>query len=148
MTRYDIRDMAGGGVVSALGLFLLWNAFDYPLGTASRMGPGFFPTLLGGITFVLGLMIAGSGFLRSGTMPRVAWRPLVAVCASILCFVLAMRGLGLVPALLLTVCVSSLGDRAARPLGTMLLAAGCALGAWLLFDVGLGMPIPMFRWPA
>lgn len=147
MERFDIKDLLGGTAVSGLGLFVLYNAFGYPMGTASSMGPGYFPALLGGITLVLGLLITVQSLFRRGALPKISWRPLLAVLGSVLLFVLLMRSFGLLPAIVATIGVSSLGDRQARLLSTLLLAAGCALGAWLIFDVGLGLSLPMLRVP-
>lgn len=144
MPRVGIKDFVGGLLIAGFGLFVLLESLTYPMGTASRMGPGYFPALLGGLAIALGFSVAVSGLFRPGEAPRIAWRPMLAVLGSILAFVLALRPLGLAAAVVLTVAVSSLGDRGAKPLGILVLAVSCTISAWLLFRVGLGLPIPLF----
>ena len=65
------------------------------MGTAARMGPGFFPTLLGGLLAVLGLMLSVPALLRDGEpFPKLHLRPMLMILASIVVFALLLQPLG------------------------------------------------------
>jgi hypothetical protein len=70
---------------------------------------------------------------------------LIWVSASLVAFGLAFTWLGLVPAIILTVVIAAAADRTSRPLSAVLLGVGFAIGAWLIFRVGLNLPMPAFR---
>lgn len=181
MPRVGARDLLAGLVVMALGGFVVWHGLGYRLGTVSRMGPGFFPVMLGWLTVALGALLVASalvgpalgrwfgawgggasGFGASGLgasgdeageepgrrgLPRVAWRAMLAVLAAIGCFALLLRLVGLLPAIAVTVAVASLGDRAVRLHEVALVGLGAVVGAWAIFHVGLGLTVPILRWP-
>jgi hypothetical protein len=146
--KLSVPDLVGGLLVLALGLFVFLYAQEhYRIGTARSMGPGYFPAVLGLVTMSLGGLIVLAAFRRSEPLPEVAWRAALWVFAAILAFFLGMRWFGLVPAIFMTVVVSSLGDPDSRPLGTLLLAVAVSAFCWAVFSYGLGLPIPVFKVP-
>lgn len=148
MVRFDPRDMAGGILVAALGLAFVIPALNYPLGRLAAPGPGAFPMSLGLITVVLGLAIIVRGFVMGGGQRvEIHIRSAVAVTGAILAFALLIRVIGLVPTLFIVVIVSALGSSQSRLWPTLAIAAGSAAGGWLVFIVGLGLPIPAVRIP-
>jgi hypothetical protein len=147
LTRIDLRDIIGGLLLAAIGLYFLMGALDMRIGEARRMGPGYFPMVLGIVAMGIGALIAIPAFFRSGTLANVNWRPLVAVMASILAFALVMPRMGLLPAVFAAVVVASFGDPRSRLWQTALLAAGLAAAAWLVFIYGLGLPMIVYRAP-
>jgi hypothetical protein len=147
LTRIDLRDIIGGLLLAAIGLYFLMGALDMRVGEARRMGPGYFPMVLGIAAMVIGVLIAIPAFLRTGSLPFVNWRPLVAVMASILAFALVMPRMGLLPAVFAAVVVASFGDPRSRLWQTVLLAAGLAAAAWTIFIYGLGLPMIVYRAP-
>ena len=148
MLRRDYRDIAGGAVLMAVGIGFAWYAVQsYNVGSLRRMGPGAFPAGLGVILAVLGLLQAVPAFFRAGVMPEIrVWSPIF-VLAGLAGFALVIRPFGLVPAVFAVILVSSLADLRIRPVSIGALATGMALLTWLVFGVGLGMSVPMFRWP-
>jgi hypothetical protein len=102
MKMHDARkDLLAGAVFMAFGLAFAVTSTTYDIGTALRMGPGFFPLVLGGVLVVLGALIAISGYLAAdrseiGTVP---WRALVlllgasltALCVVIFVYALQLR---------------------------------------------------------
>jgi hypothetical protein len=144
---YEVKDALGGALIALCGGIFAYTSTAYRLGTATSMGPGYFPMVVGLITVGLGLWIVGSAFLRSGAVPEVRLRPLFAVVSAIPAFALSIAYLGLVPAIVATVVVSALGDRTAKPFSTLGVAILMAVASWLVFRVGLGLPLPPFRWP-
>ncbi len=130
--------------VASLGLFLSRN---YPIGTALRMGTGYVPRLLCWMLLALGLVVLVRG-LRVGEMlgePRLRWRPIVLVPASLLVFALTIQRLGVVVATVLLIATGSLAGRDLRIIEVVIAALvliGMTLG---IFVWGLGLPIPV--WP-
>ena len=141
MLRIEWRDFIGGVLLLAFGLYFVATALGMSVGTASRMGPGYFPLLAGGILLVLAMVIIGQALVRAGPLPRPEWRPFFSVCAAIVVFAIAMDYLGLLPAIFAGVIAASIADPRSRPLQTLLLAAGLCAGAWLVFIYALRLPM-------
>jgi len=140
------KDFYAGLLFVAIGLTDLVFVRSYPLGTSSRMGPGYFPRILGILLLGLGALLSLRGLRYGGeAMSRWHWRPLSIVLLSVLVWGLTARGLGLVVASLALVFVSSVasdefGWREALLSGAIQAAAMAAL-----FIYGLGVPLPV--WP-
>jgi hypothetical protein len=147
LPKVDWQNLIGGLALVAIGGFFVWGALGMRIGTAARMGPGYFPLLIGAISMGVGALIAVSGFFRSSSVPVPSWRPTVAVLAGVLAFGLAMRSFGLLVAIAACVLVSALADRNSHPLGALALAACLAVASWAIFVRGLGLAMPVWRMP-
>jgi hypothetical protein len=114
------------------------------------MGTGYVPRLLCWILLGLGLVVLVQG-LRAVELPRArqaapsAWRPVLAVTASLVIFGLAIERLGLVVSILLLVAFGSVAGRDLRPLEAAAAALVLVLLSWGIFILGLGLTIPV--WP-
>jgi hypothetical protein len=131
---------AGFGLAFAVG------AVFYPIGSAARMGPGFFPLLVGGLLVGLGLLIVlrPEGLDAEGDgLGGVTWRGLALIPMSIIVFALTVRGLGLVPSLLGTIVLAALATRETRPIGAVILAIGITVLSVLIFIVALRLNLPL-----
>ncbi|SFZ81426.1 Tripartite tricarboxylate transporter TctB family protein [Devosia enhydra] len=135
---------------SALGLVALGGTFallslGYPLGTLHRMGPGFFPLVLGFILAGLGLVILlGAGTQTLGAA-KVAWRPLGFISAAILAFGLLIGPFGLLPATFVAALLSAFADASSRPLPVVVYSAVLTAGVWAVFVLVLGIPFTAIR---
>lgn len=148
MRVYDLRDLIAGTVLIAVGLFVAVNAtMNYPLGTVRHMGPGMFPMALGYMLAGLGVLVLLPALFRSGSLPRPDVRPLLTVCAAVAVFAMTIRSLGLAPAVIATVLVSTQADDKLGPVGAVILAVVLAAMAVLIFMYGLGMPLQILAWP-
>jgi Tripartite tricarboxylate transporter TctB family. len=140
--------MIGGGLLLAVGLFVLFHAWsNYDLGTLRRMGPGLFPAALGALLGLTGLAITVTGFLAEGLPPAVDWKPLILVVVAVVVFALTVKTLGLAPAIVLMTIPAAMADGRLGLLGTLLLALALAVISVLLFVVAFNMQIPVARWP-
>jgi hypothetical protein len=143
------QDFWSGVMFVAFGLFFVGFAQQYDMGTAARMGPAFFPTLLGGLMLVLGLII-GLKALGSkavdGHIEPFQFRPLALVLGGVIAFGLLLRPAGLIVSLFVLVFVSSLGSHEFHLRDVLLLTVGMALLVFAVFIYGLSMTIPV--WPA
>src|SRR4051812_36364587 len=94
------KDFWGGLMLIAIGIATIVIARAYPFGTSLRMGPGYFPTVLGGVLILFGLYLLVSA-LRSGEPIDVNWslRAFIVVPLSLVLFGFLMDRAGFVPAL-------------------------------------------------
>ena len=80
----NLRDLLAGLLFAAFGVVALVISRAYEIGAASRMGPGYFPRMLGLLLVVLGAALALRGFWPSSeAQPRWRWRPLLVVLAGV-----------------------------------------------------------------
>ena len=138
------QSLVAGALFAGVGAAALAVGWAYPMGSATRMGPGYFPALLAWILIGLGAAIAGSGLRAApAPMPRVALRPVAALVGAMLAFALLLPTAGLVPASVATVVLAALADRDSRGWEVVLLAAALAGFAALLFVKWLGLTISL-----
>jgi Tripartite tricarboxylate transporter TctB family len=140
-------DILAGLIFVAFGLGFAVTSLSYELGTPLRMGPGYFPLVLGGILVLLGLLIAGKGFVAGagdeGRFGSVPWRALVLIVVAVLFFGLTVRGLGLVPATAVTALLAALASSRTGILAAVAIAAGLTLLSVLIFVLALQLRLPL-----
>ncbi|RWJ05768.1 tripartite tricarboxylate transporter TctB family protein [Mesorhizobium sp.] len=140
------RDVIGGLAIMAIGAGFLMLGRVLPFGTAVRMGPGYFPSILSVLLFALGAIIAGLA-LRSpsgaSATKDIAWRGVGLVVGSVILFGLTMRGLGLAPVLVIVVLAAAFASQSARLRTAMPLALGLSCFCALLFIKALGLSLPL-----
>ena len=146
MQQRDTRDIIGGLGLAAIGLFAVVYGQRYEFGDLNRMGPGYFPVVLGGLLAALGLLIALPAFFRRGEPITFAWKTFALVMASIVVFAFTLKLLGVIFSTAITVVVASMADNASTWKGRLITAAGIAAVTWLVFKFGLGMVLPTWPW--
>lgn len=140
------KDVFAGLLFIATGVLGAALAARYAYGSATRMGPGYVPTLLSWSTAVLGLIVLVRSFAIDGApVARVVWRPLILVLASIVVFGLLIAKAGLILAAIATTIVGGLAAREMGRIELFLLSVGLAGFCALVFVYGLGQPIAL--WP-
>ena len=91
------KDFFAGLMFLLVGLAFAWGAGSYSIGTGARMGPGYFPTVLGVLLAVLGLIVTITALVveTPGGDPvgSIAWKPLVFIIAGNLVFGASIGGL-------------------------------------------------------
>lgn len=148
MQTRDIRDILGGLVLVILGLWAAWHSSqNYNLGILRSMGPGMFPMGVSALLGILGATIAIPAFFRSGPRMQVDLHGAFFVLSGVASFALLTPYLGLMPAIISTVIVSSLAAPNFRLLTVLLLATALCVVSWLIFRVGLGLSLVMIRSP-
>lgn len=140
-------DFWTGLLFGGFGLFAaIYAAMSYKLGTAVRMGPGYFPTWVGGLVALLGLVVMLRSLTLEGpALPRMRLRPVIFVLGGSLAFGYLLKPLGMVAATIVLVIVSAAGGHEFRWREVLLLAVGLAAFAVGVFVYGLGLPFPL--WP-
>jgi hypothetical protein len=140
------KDVVAGLMFMAWGVAGLWLARTYPVGTAMRMGPGYFPNVLGWLLLVFGLGIAVRGALTEGEkLTAWYWRPLAMVLLSFIVFAVLIDRAGLASAAAAAAIVGAYGGPEFRWREVLPLAAGLTAGAIALFSYALGLPMQI--WP-
>jgi hypothetical protein len=139
------RDFIAGLLFALIGVAAVVIARDYPFGTAMWMGPGYFPTVLGGVLTLFGIHLIVRG-LRSAEPVRGAWgwRPLGLITLSIVLFAAAVERLGFVPALVAMLMVSALAGRDFRLKEALVLTVVMSAVAVLIFPYALKLPYALF----
>jgi hypothetical protein len=143
MRLRSARDLVAGCLFLAVGAAFFVLAQQYEVGTARRMGSGYFPVVLSLILMAIGLATAARGFLVDGPPIRdVAVKALALVTASIVLFGFLVQGAGLGFAVAALVLAAALASRHSRPLTALILAAALGIFCVLVFVRGLGLPFP------
>jgi putative tricarboxylic transport membrane protein len=138
------KDFWGGLMLIAIGALAVVLARDYPLGTALRMGPGYFPTALGWLLVLFGLYLAAHG-LRKGEVIEGSWslRALIIVPLSLVLFGVLMDRAGFIPALVVLIFGSAAASTEFRFIEVALLTAVLTVFSVAVFIWGLGLPYPL-----
>lgn len=138
------KDVWAGLMLIGIGAAAMLIARSYPFGTALRMGPGYFPMMIGGLLIVFGLIVLGSGLRESETISG-SWslRALVIVPLSLVLFGLLMAHAGFVPALLVLIIGSATATTEFRPIEVLLFAIALTALSVAVFVYALGLPYPL-----
>lgn len=143
------REFATGILFAAIGLGFAYFGADYGIGTARRMGPGYFPVVIGGALCLIGIGIIVRAVVARMPLeraPKLYMRPLLFLTASVLTFGLTINRFGLIVACISTVFVAAAASQTTRLKETA--AVAVALGAFcaLVFVEFLGLPMRLWRW--
>jgi Ca2+/H+ antiporter len=138
------KDVWGGLMLIAIGAATVFIARDYPFGTALRMGPGYFPVILGALLILFGLAILAGG-LRRGEQVAGSWslRALVVLPLSLILFGVLMQYAGFVPAMLVLIVGSATASSEFRLVEVLLFALALTALSVAVFVWGLGLPYPL-----
>lgn len=145
MSRFNIGDVFGGGLLIVAGLWFTVRAHDYTIGSLLNMGPGYFPRMIGVVTALIGGAIVLTS-RREGVI-TVAWRALGAIAASVALFGVLLISFGLVPATFVATCAAACADPASRPLKTVILATILSTVMATVFIGALGLPLALLKGP-
>ena len=141
------KDFFAGLLFIAFGIAALVIGSNYTLGTAARMGPGYFPRILGGLLVVLGATLALRALrLQGPPIPRWHWRPIVIVLGSVAAFGLVLNYLGMVVSTVLLIVAASAASHEFRFREALISGIALAALAVVVFVLGLKLLLPI--WPA
>lgn len=141
------QDFWSGLLFFAVGLAAAWFGRVYTFGTATKMGPGYLPTVLSwGLAAIGAFLIARALFERGQKIERSLVRPQVFILAAIIVFALCIERFGLAPAIIVVTLVASLASREIRWTEVGILAVGLAIACSLLFVRLLGQPLAIWNW--
>ncbi|WP_423460478.1 tripartite tricarboxylate transporter TctB family protein [Ottowia sp. VDI28] len=143
---------------ATVGAAFAIGAFEYTVGSAARMGPGYFPLMVGVLLTVLGLAVTVSALgARPGgdgdPVGKIAWKPLGFVIGANLMFGVLLAGLrsidlpamGLIVAVYALVVMSCKAGSTFSLKSALMLATILAVGSYLIFILGLKLQFQV--WP-
>ncbi len=141
------KDFWAGLMFIGFGLFAaLWAIFNYQMGSAVRMGPAYFPAVLGGLLVVLGLMVLLTSFAVDGPkVPTFHFKPLILISGACIAYGYLMKPLGLVGATAALVFIAALGGHEFKWKEVSVLCVLLIVFSVLVFVKGLTLPFPL--WP-
>jgi putative tricarboxylic transport membrane protein len=142
------KDFWAGLMFIGFGLFAgIWALANYQMGTAVRMGPAYFPIVLGGLLAFLGFLVLIEGFAMEGPpVPKMSMRPLILISVACVVYGYIMKPAGLVIATAALVFISAFGGHEFKWREVTILYVILIIFSVLVFVKGLTLPFPL--WPA
>jgi hypothetical protein len=138
------KEFGSGCLFAGFGLAAVLIGASYPVGTAARMGPGYFPRGLGIILIAMGLVLIVKSFRSTGARIAIKdLRPLLIVLGSVVVFGLAVVPLGLVVATILMIVVASTASHEFRWKEASIASVLLAVFVVVAFGYGLKLQLPI-----
>ena len=141
------KDLWAGIHYIVIGAVAMWIATSYPFGTALRMGPGYFPTVLGGIMIAMGIYVLLLGFRKDyeKIQGHTSYRALLILPISMVVFGWLMEEAGFIPAMLALIPIAASAGRDFRWKEIIPLTIGLTIACAAAFIYGLGLPYPLVK---
>ena len=138
------KDFWTGLIYIAFGAAALIIGREYGMGTAMKMGPAYFPTILSVVLIAIGCISILRAFLKHGSPVAISGvKGLFLIISSIALFGFMIRSAGLIIALPVFVIISSFASSRFRWQYSLLLAVGLTVFCIVVFQKGLGVPLPL-----
>ena len=149
-------DTLAGLALFTLGSIVALSSLAYEIGSLRRMGPGYFPLMLGTVLCILSLPILWDGISplfkktqkeqdRKPTinlmMDRATFRPMLLPLIAVLMFALLLENTGLIPAVFTSVAVAGFAEKKNSLMTNMLVACLSSIFIAAVFVYGLGLPL-------
>lgn len=149
------QDFVAGLFFTIVGAAFAWGSGTYEVGTAARMGPGYFPMMLGIMLALLGVVITIRGARANvpdgDPVGAIAWRPLIFILGANMAFGALLTGvpslgipaMGMVVAIPALVLISSFARRNASLKESVVLAVILTAGSYIAFVKLLNLQFPV-----
>lgn len=138
-----------GVMFIVIGSAFAWKSLDYSMGTAARMGPGYFPHWLGVLMAILGVLILLGSLSKKAAATEIDkfdFKIVAIITASVVVFAFILQPVGLVISMLVLVIISAMASHEFTWKVTIANAVFLAILCYLAFIVGLKLVFPI--WPA
>jgi Tripartite tricarboxylate transporter TctB family len=137
------QDFGSAVVFLLIGLAGLYFGRDLTYGTASRMGPGYFPYLLSWLIIAIGVVVGFMSLTVEGPpIERPQLRPIFFVLVSVVVFGYLMSYVGLAITGVIMTLIAAFARRNFNLVESLVLGVGLSIGCVLIFVYGLGQPLP------
>ncbi|HPU53941.1 MAG TPA: tripartite tricarboxylate transporter TctB family protein [Burkholderiaceae bacterium] len=140
------HDLWSGVMFGGFGILFMILSQQYQLGTSAKMGPGYFPTMLGGLCTFLGFMIglgAFRGTHREDRVAKIGWREITLILLGVALFAALLPALGIIVALIVLILVSSLASHEFRFRDAVIASVVLLIMSYLVFVKGLELQFPL-----
>ena len=140
------KDFYSGLIFIGFGVAAIVIGSNYALGTAARMGPGYFPRILGILLIILGAALSLRALRVQGSpVPSWKWRPTLIVLGSVILFGVIVNTVGLVLSTIILIVLSSAASHEFRYKEALVSGVLLATLAVAVFVIGLKLQLPI--WP-
>jgi len=137
------RDFWAGILFIVTGILFMVLSRQYQLGTAAKMGPGYFPTILGGLMAFLGLLVLLPAFKGPKVeVSKIDIRMILFVLVAVAVFAFALPKLGMIVAVFLLILIASMASHEFNLKTTLISAVVLLAFSWLVFVKGLELQFP------
>ena len=129
-----------------IGLFFAIMATQYPMGTAAKMGPGYFPFFLGILMTILGLIVLIKSLSATAaieTIPKFNWRVIAQITGSVVLYGLLLPRMGFLVAVVALVLVSASASKEFTWKGSLINAGFLVAFTYSVFVLGLKLQFPL-----
>lgn len=133
-------------VIVLFGAAMTYWGSTYPIGTLARMGPGYFPLLLGLLTMALGILTIFDVRASDAPAPDIPWRAFFFVFSGIVAWGLTVERFGLLPSSVALIVICSFGRPPLRVWTTALTAGIVSVVAVVIFIKGFDLPLQVVKW--
>ena len=152
------KDFFAGLLYMVIGIAFAWGATTYNIGDGARMGPGYFPLLLGVILAIIGGIVMARALVvetpDGDPIGRWAWKPLAFIIAANFLLGILLGGwpllgipaMGLIIAIVVLTFVAALAGDEFKFIEVLILAILLAVGSWAAFVWGLNLQFQV--WPS
>ena len=139
------QDFWSGIMFMLFGLAAVVIGQDDPMGTAGRMGPAYFPVVLGGLLALIGLATTLRSLWTRGTpIQNFSVRDAALIVVAVMLFGVLVRHAGLVVGLAVLIMTSAYASEKFNLKATLILSVAAIVFCILVFVKGLGLPLPVF----
>ncbi|WP_326533271.1 tripartite tricarboxylate transporter TctB family protein [Pseudorhodoferax sp.] len=151
------KDFFSGLMFTVVGVGFAWGATTYTVGNGARMGPGYFPLMLGIVMAIIGMIITFTALVTEtpdgDKIGKWAWKQVVFILGANLAFGILLGGLpsigipamGLIAAIYALTIISSLAGHEFNLKSVLILATVLAIGSYFAFIWALKLQIQV--WP-
>ena len=139
------RDFWSGVLFVITGVLFMILSRQYQFGTAAKMGPGYFPTVLGGIMTVLGLMLALPAMSSKSPeikVDRIDFKVIGVILLAVGVYAATLPTLGFIVSLFLLIFISSMASHEFTLKTTAISSVVLLIFSWLVFVKGLELQFP------
>jgi Tripartite tricarboxylate transporter TctB family len=152
------KDFFAGLMFIIIGAAFAIGAYSYSMGEGARMGPGYFPRLLGALLAILGCVVLFKAMTVAtpdgDKVGSIAWKPLFCIIGANILFGICIGGLpaiklpalGMMVGIYVLTFVASLAAEQYKPVEVFILATVLAIISYLAFIVLLNLQFPV--WPS
>lgn len=153
--KFNRKEFWSSFLMLFIGVATVVGSQNYQMGTLVRMGPGYFPLLLGALLTIIALLILFSpeALTEDGTEDDevvltmreqiITW---TLVIGSVVLFIIIGKYGGLIPATFVMCTVAALGDRGNTLKTAIIIGIVMSILSAGLFAYGLQIQFPMFTW--
>ena len=140
------RDFGAGIMYMVIGLFFAIMATQYPMGSAAKMGPGYFPFFLGILMALLGALVLVRSIRATATIesiPKFNWRVIGLITGSVVLYGVLLPTMGFIVAVFVLVFMSASASHEFHWKGTLVNATFLIIFTYSVFVLGLKLQFPL-----